>query len=128
MQYLSRTKKERRTLSIRYGAERIRTDVDKDALKKEIQRIMTEYVGIERDEKGLLKAKKKIENIAQQIVMLQNICVKDFEIQNIVQLSGLIVESALERKESRGAHYRSDYPYKDDENWKRNIVRSKENA
>ncbi len=125
---LERHKKVKRKLSISYNKERIRTNVDKDTLKKEIQWTMTEYVGIERDEKGLLKAKAKIENIVRQIDALENECVKDFEIQNIAQLSKLIIESALERKESRGAHYRSDYPYRDDEKWKRNIVRSKDNA
>ena len=45
------------------------------------------------------------------------------ELINMLQLARLVVESALERTESRGAHYRSDYPKTDDIMWKKNIVK-----
>ncbi len=43
--------------------------------------------------------------------------VKANEARNFVLLMELVYLSALERKESRLAHYREDYPYRDDENW-----------
>ena len=46
------------------------------------------------------------------------------EVISMLQLARLIVKSALLRKESRGAHFRSDYPESKDE-WKRSIVLNK---
>ncbi|MBI4319389.1 MAG: FAD-binding protein [Chloroflexi bacterium] len=43
--------------------------------------------------------------------------VKANEARNYVQCAELVFRSALERKESRGEHYREEYPYRDDDNW-----------
>jgi L-aspartate oxidase len=52
--------------------------------------------------------------------------IKDYELQNMLLLCVLVVDGALEREESRGAHYRSDFNKPDDVNWKRNIVHKRE--
>ncbi|RLC08921.1 MAG: succinate dehydrogenase/fumarate reductase flavoprotein subunit, partial [Deltaproteobacteria bacterium] len=44
------------------------------------------------------------------------------ELQNMVQVSRMVCRSALLRTESRGAHFRSDYPAEDDINWRTYIV------
>ena len=46
------------------------------------------------------------------------------EVINMVEICILIVKSAILRRESRGAHYRSDFPETKDE-WKKNIVINK---
>ena len=43
--------------------------------------------------------------------------VQAFELQSLLDVAETIVASALARKESRGAHYRSDFPKRDDVNW-----------
>jgi len=45
-----------------------------------------------------------------------------FELTNMLQLAEVIVYSALQRTESRGAHFRSDYPERDDEHWLRHTL------
>jgi len=52
---------------------------------------------------------------------------KTFEVENIIQSAILAGTASLERKESRWLpwHYRSDFPDKDDQNWKKHIVLSK---
>ncbi len=48
------------------------------------------------------------------------------EIKNMLVAATLVVRSAIEREESRGAHRRLDFPERDDEGWGRRIVRSVE--
>ena len=52
----------------------------------------------------------------------------DCELKNLHALGGLIARSALAREESRGSHYRGDFPYRDDEKFQKHsvIVKSKE--
>ena len=51
-----------------------------------------------------------------------------FELQNMLEVSMLVTDAALVRQESRGAHYRSDYPDLDDVIWHRHITFQKTNT
>jgi succinate dehydrogenase / fumarate reductase, flavoprotein subunit len=104
------------------------------SFRKEIQKVMKEYAGIIRDGTRLQKGLKRILEIKEKFYSKDNI-LKEFKIdsgniENVVLTfevkSSLIVceatiKSALMRQESRGAHYRSDYPEIDNEKWKVNI-------
>ena len=81
----------------------INNPVNLSALKnrQKLKDIMWQNVGIYRDEKSLQKALNGIEKIDD--------C-DDVELKNMLLVSKLITQSALNRKESRGAHYRTDYP------------------
>jgi L-aspartate oxidase len=92
-------------------------------MKQEIQNTMTKYVGIIRDEQGLTKAAGIIEKIHEDYSKLSGFSLVKLEVANMLEVAKLVIESALERKESRGAHYRSDFNKSDDVNWKRNIVK-----
>ncbi|MEK7235596.1 MAG: FAD-binding protein, partial [Nitrospirota bacterium] len=48
--------------------------------------------------------------------------VQALELQSLLDVAETIVASALARKESRGAHYRSDYPVRDDQHWLRHSL------
>ncbi|HOM03063.1 MAG TPA: L-aspartate oxidase [Acetivibrio sp.] len=112
-------------VSVKAKSNRVEKNIDVNKIKKDIQETMTQYVGIVREKEGLEKAKKKVDEYYELIKGMKNTSVSDFEIQNIVLISKLVIESALERKESRGAHFRLDYQKTDDENWKRNIIKRK---
>ena len=92
--------------------------------------IMWDYVSIVRNEGGLKKAlseiddlKNKAENVKiNGIIEIQ----KYLELKNMITVAEIIVKCALERRESRGAHYRSDYPETKEE-WKGNLVVCKGN-
>ena len=92
-------------------------------MKQEIQETMTKYVGIIRDEQGLTKAAGIINQIHENYIKLTGFSLAKLEVANMLVVAKLVIESALERKESRGAHYRSDFNMSDDVNWKRNIVK-----
>jgi succinate dehydrogenase / fumarate reductase flavoprotein subunit len=48
--------------------------------------------------------------------------VQAFELQSLLDIGETIVASALARQESRGAHYRSDFPKRDDAQWLKHTV------
>jgi succinate dehydrogenase flavoprotein subunit len=99
--------------------------------RKEIQEIMKENAGIIRDETKLQKGLKRILELKEKFYSQENI-LKDFkiddervvltwEIKSSLVICEAIIKSAIMRQESRGAHYRSDFPKIDDEKWKVNI-------
>lgn len=109
--------------SLEYNTNRVVKDIDSVLIRSQVQKIMTEYVGIARNKEGLLHAMHKIDNYCEIVCGMRNESLKDFELQNILLLAKLVIESALEREESRGAHFRSDFGAVDDENWRRNIIK-----
>jgi len=77
---------------------------------KELKEIMWGKAGIIRSEQSLKQALIKINEIKldfEQQYKCRNI--KEYELRNLLIVSEIIVKSAILRKESRGAHYRSDY-------------------
>lgn len=99
-------------------------------LKEKIRELMWEYAGLKRNEKNLrvaLKEINRIKHLAKRISvsghLKRNHAWVDFlDINNMLIVCEALIRSALMRKESRGAHWRSDYLEKNDKNWKVNIV------
>jgi succinate dehydrogenase / fumarate reductase, flavoprotein subunit len=99
-------------------------------LKEKIADVMWKYVGIVRNEQDLKQGLTEIGMIRLDSKKVQakgprafnQSWIDSMAVWNMVLDCEAIIRSALERKESRGAHTRSDYPKKDDEHWKVNIV------
>lgn len=71
---------------------------------------------------GIIRSKESLENTLQKLNSINDLP-KTIEIENMLLVSKLVTQFALERTESRGAHFRSDYPKTNDDNWKKHIVR-----
>lgn len=91
-----------------------------EACIREIRELMWRHVGIVRDAKGLKCAIEELERIAPALP--RGICRRCSEARNIHQAGLLIARSALARRESRGAHYRTDYPVHDDAKFLKHTV------
>lgn len=98
-----------------YSAPISEVDYDIDKLKQKLKDLMWDKVGIIRTESGLLAAKATLETYSKEFKRNRKCLNKDeYEYRNLLTAALLIVESALNRKESRGAHSRADYRQTDE--------------
>ncbi len=101
-------------------------------IKRELQKTMWNNVAIIRSEKGLKSAMARLCDIKKMLTNMKvpegagfNKDLQDaLELQNMLLVASLTVESALLRHESRGSHYREDYPETSDK-WAKSIVLNK---
>ncbi|MCL5283976.1 MAG: fumarate reductase/succinate dehydrogenase flavoprotein subunit [Armatimonadetes bacterium] len=103
-------------------------------LTQELQEAMQEGAMIARTEQGLSKCLQTILNLQERAKNLHVDGSREYnpgwhtarDIRYMLKTSEVIVRCALERKESRGAQWRADYPDRDPEWGKKNLIASKE--
>ena len=87
------------------------------AVRKRVRRLMWERVGILRSRKSMQRALWEFDQISRAPLGRAS--------RNFLTVATLITRAALWREESRGAHYRVDYPARDDEHWRvHSIIRA----
>ena len=100
------------------------TDLDAASMRS-VQETMTRHVGIVRDGDGLRAALQRLAEIGSAIAHPSSSA--GYEARNLQQVGTLVTRSALAREESRGGHYRSDYPTRDDAHFlKHTLIRGEE--
>jgi aspartate oxidase len=85
-------------------------NTDAPAIIDELGKTMWQYVGLRRDETGLKKAQEILDTLTDKAGMGTYGDRSSMELVNMLTLAKLVTEGALLRKESRGGHYRLDYP------------------
>jgi len=96
---------------------------------REIRTLMSDYVGIVRSNLRLERALRRIMLINDEVIDYYNRTIITnplLELRNLVTVAGLIVRSALMRKESRGLHYSTDYPENRNPSREDTILQNKE--
>lgn len=101
-------------------------DVEAAQILSAMQEIMSANAGVFRHEDELVVCEGKLRdlysslnslNIKEKGLVWNNSLIEAFELQNMLLQALATVVSARKRTESRGSHYRSDYPLRDDKNW-----------
>ncbi len=106
-------------------------------IRRDLQTTMQEKVGIFRNEKDLTEGIKIIRDLKERF---KKVYVEDkdmkyntnlfsyLELENLLENAEIVAVGALARKESRGAHYRVDYPKRDDVNWMKHTIAVKKDG
>ena len=89
------------------------------AIRIPLQLAMSEGAGVMRSEKSLQATLQTLEQLAKRTSTSPD--VNAWEVSNLYFLATAIVRSALERRESRGSHWRSDFP-ETSESWQKRII------
>ena len=124
-----------------------------EAAKDAIRETLWENVSIERNGEGLRKTLAELQDLTASLgdlqvtpeggletvdstarihsvspTLLQTVDVEMIEMVNMLNVALMITQSALVRTESRGAHYRADFPTQDDTDWYRRILLAQDKA
>lgn len=97
-----------------------------DCLLPQLQQVMWQKAGLLRDASGLQDAEEELKRIGAQIPAIADR--PSLELRNLHAVGELIVRSALARQESRGAHYRNDFPQRDDGRFLKHSVVSRDQS
>ena len=115
-----RVRENLKTLKTRETGERA------SALRSDLQKTMTEHCSVFRTEQGLKEAQSHVETLKDRydrVVVddrgdaFNSDVLEAIELEYLLGLAEAMLAAALEREESRGAHYREDFPERDDTQW-----------
>ncbi len=95
-------------------------------LRAELQETMTTLCGVFREEEGLTRATEVLRSLRERVseiglqdrsLIFNTELVSAMETRHLLDFSEIIIAGALARTESRGGHFRTDFPKRDDEHW-----------
>jgi L-aspartate oxidase len=92
-----------------------------DDMGNSLKSLMWREVSVERDGRILAKALQRIDYWSGYVMDVEFTVHEGWELQNMLTVARLITFAALRRTESRGVHYRLDYPESDDQHWRKYI-------
>jgi len=109
-----------------------------ERIKVKIRQIMWDYMSYNKNETGMVKALEELNEVKNRFVPQMRLdsntrlynwdWVDAIDIEDMLIACEISIEQSRFRKESRGPHYREDYPFVDNENWIVNVVAKKING
>jgi len=119
---LSTAKLTQHKLQDRIGSTHSHSHIDIEDVRNSLKSLMWRCVGPERSARGLEDAKQRIDFWCSYVFAAEFKDPEGWMLQNMLTVSKMINVCALARHESRGAHYRTDFPSTDDKDWKRHSI------
>jgi L-aspartate oxidase len=83
--------------------------------RRELQEVMTSRVGVLRTAAGLQEAEALLDKLGG--VAADEVDLESWETTNLLTVAGALADAALLREETRGSHWREDFPDRDDARW-----------
>jgi L-aspartate oxidase len=90
-------------------------------IRNSVQSLMWRWVGVQRTERRLCEALDELKNYSRYVLPHRFDSQEGWELQNLLTTALMMAEAALQRQESRGVHFREDFP-KPDPNWRRHLT------
>jgi nicotinate-nucleotide pyrophosphorylase (carboxylating) len=102
------------------GPEKRAAHLVSGAVRGELQRIMSDGAGVLRTREGLRAAGARLNELS--VVALGEPCTESWETTNLLTVATMVVGAAALREETRGSHWREDFPLRDDAAWAGHIT------
>lgn len=87
-----------------------------------LRSLMVRQMGVVRDRAGLQEAEHDVAFWCRYVLRKEFDSREGWELQNLLTIARLMIAAALQREESRGVHFRGDFPKRDDAHWQRHII------
>lgn len=91
-------------------------------VRRKVRQLMWQYVSLRRDQEGLLEARRQLHALRQELLNADPVLCTEAaawaswrETVNMFKSAELVIVTALQRRESRGSHWRGDYPQLDEQ-------------
>jgi L-aspartate oxidase len=95
--------------------------IDVGDVSRSLKHLLWRAAGIFRHADGLSRAERTLAFWRRYVLSALFTDPRAQEVQNMIMVATLLLRSAAQRTESRGAHRRADYPQTDDANWRRHV-------
>lgn len=97
-------------------------ELNLEDVENSLRSLMWRAVGVERSESDLREAEEMIDFWCSYVLDKEFSTSAGWELQNMLTVCKLMVIAARQRQESRGVHYRCDFPGRDDAKWRHHVA------
>ena len=97
-------------------------ELDLEDIRLSLRSLMGRSVGVERHQERLTAALAQIDAYCEYVLPRQFMNIEGWELQNLLVSARMMTSAALARTESRGVHFRTDFPVMDEANWHRHLL------
>lgn len=117
-----RTASEAITTTYRIPPPAVNDPLDVADLTNSLRSLMVRKMGIVRDRGRLDEAQRDVSFWCRYVLAREFDHRSGWELQNMLTVARLMIEAAITRTESRGTHFRSDFPSRNDAHWLRHVI------
>jgi L-aspartate oxidase len=108
------------TVDVRGGVEPLAPGLLDPSVRAEVARTMSQGVGVLRDRGSVRRSMTDLTELRMRTSAEP--CTEAWEATNLHLVASALAGAALEREETRGSHWRQDFPDRDDEHWRAHLV------